>query len=59
MSREHDSLRESLGLLALGALDDHERRPVLRHAEECPECGAEFDDFLEIAALLRETSLVA
>jgi predicted nucleic acid-binding Zn ribbon protein len=26
---------------------------------ECPECGAELDDFLEIAALLRETTLVA
>ena len=50
--REHDALRESLGVLALGRLDERERRPVLAHADACPECGALLDDFLEMAALL-------
>jgi anti-sigma factor RsiW len=49
---DHDALRQDLGVLALGKLDEHERRPILAHADECPECGAELDDFLAIAALL-------
>ena len=53
MSVLHDALRESLGALALGLLDDEEKRAVLHHADACPECSAELDDFLELAALLR------
>jgi anti-sigma factor RsiW len=50
---EHDVLRVNLGVLALGKLDGRERRVVLEHADECPECRAELDDFLSIAELLR------
>jgi anti-sigma factor RsiW len=53
MDRGHDALRVSLGALALGMLDADERRAVLQHADECLECSAELDDFLELAALLR------
>lgn len=52
-SGEHDAIRESLGFLALGKLAEHERRPVLDHADGCPACSSELDAFLEIAALLR------
>ncbi|HEV7648493.1 MAG TPA: hypothetical protein VGP26_10055 [Actinophytocola sp.] len=50
--RAHEVFRESLGVLALGKLDPDDGRPVLEHADECPECSAELDDLLEIAALL-------
>ena len=53
MGREHEVLRTSLGALALGMLDEDERWAILQHADECPECNAELDDFLELAALLR------
>jgi hypothetical protein len=46
-------LRESLGVLALGKLSVGEGRPIMAHADECPECGAELDDLLEVTALLR------
>ncbi len=52
-STEHDVLRVNLGVLALGKLDECERRVVLEHVDECRECRAELDDFLSIAALLR------
>jgi hypothetical protein len=52
-SGEHDAMRESLGFLALGKLAEHERGPVLDHADGCPDCSAELDAFLELAALLR------
>jgi len=55
----HDALRESLGALALGLLDDEEKRAVLHHADACPECSAELDDFLELAALLRPAPMPA
>lgn len=58
-SGEHDALREDLGVLALRMLDEDERRAVLAHADECPECNAELDDFLEITALLRVPERVA
>jgi len=54
MNTEHEALRTNLGALALGMLDDaDERWAVLEHADECAECNAELDDFLELAALLR------
>lgn len=53
MDSGHDALRTSLGALALGMLEADEERAVLQHADECPECNAELDDFLELAALLR------
>ncbi len=53
MSGLHDAIRESLGALALGMLDDEEQRAILHHADACPECSAELDDFLELAALLQ------
>lgn len=53
MDSEHEAFRESVGALALGMLDEDERWAVLAHADGCPECGADLDDFLELAALLR------
>jgi len=52
MDKGHDALRVGLGALALGMLEADERRAALQHADECPECSAELDDFLELAALL-------
>lgn len=57
MDDEHDTLRTSLGALALGMLDADEQFAVLQHADECPECNAELDDFLELAALLRPAAV--
>jgi anti-sigma factor RsiW len=59
MSSVHDAIRESLGALALGMLDDEEQRAILHHADACPECSAELDDFLELAALLRPATTPA
>jgi hypothetical protein len=53
MDTEHEALRTSIGALALGMLDVDEQWAVLQHADECPECNAELDDFLELAALLK------
>jgi anti-sigma factor RsiW len=57
MDGEHEVFRESVGALALGMLDEDERWAVLAHADECPECSAELDDFLELAALLRPSAM--
>jgi hypothetical protein len=57
MNGEHEALSTSLGALALGILEENERWAVLQHADECPECNAELDDFLELAALLRPAAL--
>lgn len=57
MDQEHDALQASLGALALGMLDADEQWAVLQHADECAECSAELDDFLEVAALLRPAAV--
>lgn len=57
MDRGHDAFRMSLGALALGMLEADERQAVLQHADECPECSAELDEFLELAALLRPAAV--
>jgi hypothetical protein len=57
MKTEHEALRTSIGALALGMLDVDEQWAVLQHADECPECSAELDDFLELAALLKPAAL--
>jgi anti-sigma factor RsiW len=57
MDTEHQALRTSLGALALGMLAADERWTVLQHADECPECNAELDDFLELAALLKPAAV--
>jgi hypothetical protein len=43
---------DALGALALAAVDDVERRRLLRHLDECPSCRDEFDQLRQAAASL-------
>jgi anti-sigma-K factor RskA len=48
----HDELEELLGVYALDALDEDERRQVDDHLSTCPRCRAELAAHREVAALL-------
>ncbi|MGA2530035.1 MAG: anti-sigma factor [Acidimicrobiales bacterium] len=48
----HDELEELLGVYALDALDDDERREVDDHLSSCPRCRAELASYREVAAML-------
>ncbi|QRY63477.1 anti-sigma factor [Gordonia sp. PDNC005] len=43
---------DALGALAVDAVDDVERRRLLRHVDDCPSCGAELDNLRQAAAML-------
>ncbi|MEJ9078958.1 anti-sigma factor [Gordonia malaquae] len=43
---------DALGALAVDAVDDVERRRLLRHVDDCPSCGAELDNLREAAAMM-------
>jgi anti-sigma-K factor RskA len=48
----HEELEELLGVYALDALDDDERRQVDDHLLSCPRCRAELASYREVAAML-------
>jgi anti-sigma-K factor RskA len=48
----HHELQELLGVYALDATSDEERRAVEAHLAECPRCRAEVSEHLETAAML-------
>jgi anti-sigma-K factor RskA len=46
----HEEYKELLGLGALGALDEAERRALDAHLPDCPQCRAELRDLSDAAA---------
>jgi hypothetical protein len=48
----HISLEELLGVYALDAVDDDERRIVDQHISVCPRCRSEVEGHREVAAML-------
>lgn len=50
----HDELRDLLGVYALDAVDDAERRLIDDHLAACAECRDEVDRHRSVAALLSE-----
>jgi hypothetical protein len=48
---EHDAVRELVAAGRPEALSDEHIDRVLRHAEECPDCSAELNDFAARAVL--------
>ena len=48
----HISIEELLGVYALDAVDDDERRIVEQHISVCPRCRSEVEGHLEVAAML-------
>lgn len=51
---EHLHMSEALGAYVLGALDDVESRAVAAHLADCPECGAQVDELVEMKDALGE-----
>ena len=49
---DHNAIRELLGAHALNAVDPHEADLVASHVDHCPDCRAELDQHLAVAALL-------
>lgn len=52
MTTEHEMIKELLGVYAVDAVDDDERRLVDDHLDECAECRAEVRSHLEVTAML-------
>jgi len=48
----HNEIEELLGVYALDALDDEERREVDEHLPTCPRCRAELAAHREVAAMM-------
>lgn len=51
----HHPVEDLLGVYALNALDDDERRQVESHLAECPRCRAEVDAHREVASRLGQS----
>src|SRR5437868_951677 len=49
---DHDSIRDLIPALGLGALDEAEAREVREHLRTCAECRAELEAFERVAARL-------
>lgn len=52
MSDSHEEVADLLGVYALGAIPEDERRMVEAHLVECPACAAEVAAHLEVVDLL-------
>lgn len=50
-----DEIEESLPAMALGALDEHERRDVKAHMDACPNCREQYARYLEVSRLLLDS----
>ncbi len=59
MEPTHDEIIELLGVYALDAVDDDERRLVDAHLETCPRCAAEVAEHREVAASMAYTGAPA
>ena len=53
---DHEAIEHLLGAYALNAIEPHEAALVEAHVARCPECKAELDQHLEVAALLPASS---
>ena len=52
MTREHDTLRDLIAPVAVGAAEPHETARVEAHAERCAACGEELASLRAAAAAL-------
>jgi hypothetical protein len=50
--RPHTSIEDLLGVYALDAVDEHDRRLVEQHLAECSQCLTEVEQHRQVAALL-------
>ena len=51
-TRPHTAIEELLGVYALDAVDEDERRLVEQHLADCSQCLAEVEEHRRVAALL-------
>ncbi len=49
---DHEAIEELLGAYALNAVEPRESVLIEAHVARCPECKAELEQHLEVAALL-------
>jgi len=50
----HDALRVSLGVYAIGKSDDQESRAIRAHVDHCAACRCELTEIMEVVDLLRQ-----